>query len=108
MKLASQDFVRRLPDSNQDFARAAGMWKRLHIDPILLLLLLLLTCYGVVVLYSASGQQEILVRRQLIFFIIAYVAMFITAQLDIEMVRRWAPGFTLVALCCWFWCSFGG
>ncbi|WP_185233052.1 rod shape-determining protein RodA [Teredinibacter franksiae] len=95
MKLASQDFVRRLPDSNQDFARAAGMWKRLHIDPILLLLLLLLTCYGVVVLYSASGQQEILVRRQLIFFIIAYVAMFITAQLDIEMVRRWAPWFYL-------------
>ncbi|WP_075184970.1 rod shape-determining protein RodA [Teredinibacter haidensis] len=93
MKGGSNDFVRQLPDSKQQFSRAKGMWQRVHLDPFLLLLLLLLTCYGLIVLYSASGQQEWMIRRQIAFFSVAYVAMFITAQLDMQMLRRWSPWF---------------
>lgn len=87
----TQDFVRRLPDSRDHFARQQGLWQRIHIDPILLLLLLVLTCFGLVVLYSASGQSEAMVKRQFVFFSIAYIAMFVVAQLDMQMVRRWSP-----------------
>lgn len=90
MKL-TQDFVRQLPDSRQQFERQRGIWQRLHIDPILLLILLTITCFGLVVLYSASGHSEAMVKRQFVFFSIAYSAMFIVAQLDMQMVRRWSP-----------------
>ncbi|WP_018275792.1 rod shape-determining protein RodA [Teredinibacter turnerae] len=90
MKL-SQDFVRQLPDSRHHFGRQQGLWQRLHVDPILLLILLALTCFGLVVLYSASGQSESMVKRQFVFFSIAYCVMFVVAQLDMQMVRRWSP-----------------
>ncbi|WP_045855708.1 rod shape-determining protein RodA [Teredinibacter purpureus] len=93
MKGANQDFVRRLPDSTQHFARVQSVWYRLHIDPLLLLGLLVLTAFGLTILYSASGQQEGMVRRQLAFFVVAYCSMFVTAQLDLQMIRRWSPWF---------------
>ena len=98
MKLTSQDFVRRLPDSNVQFSRGPAWSHRLRVDPILLLLLLVITCFGLAVLYSASGQNELMLRRQGIFFIIAYSAMFITAQLDLQMLRRWSVWLYLVGI----------
>jgi|GEM_PF-2813861 len=98
MKITSQDFVRRLPDSNVQFARGPAWSHRLRVDPILLLLLLVITCFGLAVLYSASGQNELMLRRQGIFFIIAYSAMFITAQLDLQMLRRWSVWLYLVGI----------
>ena len=98
MKGSNQDFVRRLPDSTQHFARSQGLWKRLHIDPFLLILLVLLTFYGLIILYSASGQHEFMLQRQLIFFAIAYVSMLVTAQLELQFMRRWALWFYLVGI----------
>lgn len=97
--MKSQDFVRRLPDSPLHFSRAQSVWRRIHIDPILLLLLLLLTCYGLTILYSASGLNESMMNRQIVFFVVAYLGMFITAQLDLEMIRRWALWFYLGGIC---------
>ncbi len=101
MSLANQDFLRRLPDSTHHFARAESLLKRLHVDPFLLVLLLTVTCFGLTVLYSASGESERLITRQLVFFAIAYCTMFAVAQVDMNVMRRWAPwfyGFGLILL----------
>ncbi|MDO6425246.1 FtsW/RodA/SpoVE family cell cycle protein, partial [Saccharophagus degradans] len=45
------------------------------------------------VLYSRGGQSEHIVKRQLIVFGVAYSVMFVEAQLDLQMLRRWAPWF---------------
>jgi rod shape determining protein RodA len=87
----SQDFVRQMPDQSNDLARRVSIWQRLHIDPILLLLLLVLTGFGLIVLYSASGQSMNTIMRQGRFLLIAYVSMFIIAQLDVERIKRLAP-----------------
>ncbi len=93
MSLASQDFIRRLPDSTRHFGRAEGFWRKIHMDPLLLLFLLSITAYGLVVLYSASGESERMLKRQVIFFSIAYGAMFGIAQVDLNLLKRWAPWF---------------
>lgn len=95
MSLVNQDFIRRMPDSTHHFGRAEGFWQRVHLDPILLLMLLVITCFGLTVLYSASGESERLLKRQLVFFAIAYCTMFAVAQVDMSLLKRWAP---------WFYC----
>lgn len=98
MSLSSQDFIRRLPDSTQHFSRGEGFWRKIHIDPLMLLFLLSVTAYGLIVLYSASGESERMLKRQLIFFTLAYGAMFAVAQVDLNLLRRWAPWFYAVGL----------
>lgn len=93
MSSSSQDFIRRMPDSTQHFARGEGFWRKLHIDPWMLLFLFSVTAYGLVILYSASGQSEWMIKRQLVFFTIAYGAMFAVAQVDLNFMRRWSPWF---------------
>ena len=90
MNHPDQDFLRRLPDSKHHFGRVDGFWQKIHIDPIMLLLLLVLTLFGLTVLYSASGQSEYMVRRQFSFYVVAYVAMFIVAQFDVQLLKRWS------------------
>jgi rod shape determining protein RodA len=63
----------------------------LHLDFPLLLLLLALTGVGLVVLYSANGKNLAMLHRQMTFFALAYVAMFIIAQINMHSWRRWAP-----------------
>lgn len=93
-----QDFVRRLPDSNQHFKSATGFWRVIHVDPILLLCLMALTIFGIAVLYSASGQSHYMVKRQLVFFGLAYIAMFSIAQVNLQFLARTAFWFYLVGL----------
>lgn len=95
MSSTSQDFLRRLPDSRLHFSRREGIWRKIHIDPILLLLLLVLTAYGMFILYSASGQSVGMIKRQAVFFTVAYFTMFAVAQVDLNLMRRWAI---------WFYC----
>lgn len=94
----SQDFLRQLPDSTRHFGRVDGIWCRIHIDIILLLLLITVTVYGLIVLYSASGESNRLITRQLVFFSVAYCAMFVVAQVQLSVLRRWAPWFYGVGL----------
>ncbi len=95
----SQDFVRQMPGQSSELARPVGVWQRLHIDPILLLLLLLLTAFGLVVLYSASGQSTGTLIRQGRFLIVAYVAMCVIAQFNVESIRRLAPLGFFIGVC---------
>lgn len=89
--MSKQDFLRRMPEAGSAFSRRARLAERLHIDFFLLLLLLLLTLIGLTVLYSASGHNLLSVEKQGTFFIIAYVTMFIVAQIPVEFMRRMAP-----------------
>ncbi len=98
MSLVNQDFLRRLPDSPRHFGRTESLWRRVHIDPLLLMLLVAVTVYGLAVLYSASGESQRLVTRQLVFYSIAYATMFAVAQVDLGVLRRWAPWFYTVGL----------
>src|SRR5690606_35213117 len=90
-----QDFLRRMPEAARAFSRPTRLAERLHIDFFLLLLLLLLTTLGLTVLYSASGHDLPSVEKQATFFMIAYVTMFIVAQVPVDFMRRMAP-FTYV------------
>ncbi len=89
--MSKQDFLRRMPEAGSALSRRARLAERLHIDFFLLLLLLLLTLIGLTVLYSASGHNLLSVEKQGTFFIIAYVTMFIVAQIPVEFMRRMAP-----------------
>lgn len=89
--MSKQDFLRRMPEAGSAFSRRARLAERLHIDFFLLLLLLLLTLIGLTVLYSASGHNLLSVEKQGTFFMIAYVTMFIVAQIPVEFMRRMAP-----------------
>lgn len=89
--MSKQDFLRRMPEAASAFSRRARLAERLHIDFFLLLLLLLLTVIGLTVLYSASGHNLPSVEKQGTFFMIAYVTMFIVAQIPVEFMRRMAP-----------------
>lgn len=89
--MSHQDFLRRLPEAGQGLRRRDRIQQRLHLDFTLVLLLLAVAVYGLVVLYSANGQSESGVQRQAIYFLIAFVAMFITAQVPPHLLRRLAP-----------------
>lgn len=98
MAIEHQDFFRRLPEAGQHLRKQHSIWRRLHIDPILLLLLMLLTAGGLFVLYSASEASQSAIKRQAIFFIIAYIGMFVIAQVKLLYFERWSLIFYVGAL----------
>lgn len=96
--MPNQDFLRRLPESDRALRRRERLQQRIHVDFWLLLLLLIITAGGLVVLYSASDQSIATVKRQGIYFFIAYVAMFVVAQVPVHFMRRLAPWAYVVAV----------
>ncbi len=86
-----QDFLRQMPGAENHLQRGDGLLFRLHIDPILLVLLLTLGIVGLFILYSASGQNMIYVEKQATRFGIALVVMFVFAQFDPGVYKRWSP-----------------
>jgi rod shape determining protein RodA len=85
------EYVRQMPDSVGPLTRPAGVARKLHVDLPLLVLLLLLTAYGLLVLYSASGQSMAAVSRQGRYFVLAYLVMFVVAQISPVTWSRWSP-----------------
>jgi len=75
----------------QRLARPRSVWATVHLDPLLLLLLLLLMAGGLFVLYSGADRNIEVVKAQGIRFGVALVVMFVFAQLDPSVFRRWAP-----------------
>ncbi len=63
----------------------------LHLDIPLVLALVLLSLLGLATLYSASGQDMAMVERQLIRLGVAFLVMFMLAQIPAHHVERWAP-----------------
>ncbi|ABZ77782.1 rod shape-determining protein RodA [Shewanella halifaxensis HAW-EB4] len=67
-----------------------NIWQRLHIDLPLLLGLLALMAFGLVVIYSAGGEDLALMDRQLFRMGLSLMVMFAVAQINPEVLRRWA------------------
>lgn len=70
-------------------ARHSLMW-RLHIDVPLLLGLLLLLGYGLIILYSAAGENIALIERQMVRISLAFVVLFVMAQIPPRILAAWA------------------
>lgn len=87
----SREFLRQMPGAEGHLTANKGLLFRLHIDPILLGLLLLLCCVGVGILYSASGQSVVHVEKQITRYALAFAVMFLFAQLDPNVYKRWSP-----------------
>lgn len=68
-----------------------SLLRRLHIDGPLLGGLLLVCGFGLFILYSAVGESNRLLMNQVIRLGVAFVAMFIVAQLPPDFLRRWTP-----------------
>jgi rod shape determining protein RodA len=63
----------------------------LHLDWPLFTGLLLLAAGGLAVLYSASGESSEMVLRQVTRLSVAFLLMFVFAQITPETLRRWTP-----------------
>ncbi|HSG97949.1 MAG TPA: rod shape-determining protein RodA [Woeseiaceae bacterium] len=67
------------------------LMRRLHVDGPLLVALLLICGFGLFILYSAVGESNRLLLNQAVRLGVAFVAMFIVAQLPPDFLRRWTP-----------------
>ncbi len=57
-----------------------------------LLILISITCLlGVFILYSASNESSEVLTRQLLRIFVAFIALFVTAQIPIDLVKRLSP-----------------
>ncbi len=74
-----------------DRRRARFLVRGLHLDVPLLLALVLLSVLGLAILYSASGQDMGMVERQLIRLGVAFLVMFVLAQVPAHHIERWTP-----------------
>ncbi len=73
----------------------------LHVDIILLLFLILLTCAGFFILFSAGNENFYLVQKQIFHIALAFIVMFLFAQVPPNLYQRYAPwlyGFLLLLL----------
>ncbi len=86
--MSRQDFLRRMPEAEETFRRRDRLAQRLHLDFFLLLLLLALTTIGLTVLYSASGHNLASVEKQGTFFVLAFITLFVIAQIPVDFLRR--------------------
>lgn len=80
-----------LRNPGRGLERRKSLGERLHLDLPLLCVLLVLTGFGLMVLYSATNGNVAEMRRQSIFIALAYVLMFLVAQIDMRMLQRWTP-----------------
>lgn len=81
-----------------DLGRKRGIWNTLHLDPLLLLMLVILMASGLFVLYSGADRNVLVVEAQAARFGVGLVVMFVLAQLDPAVFRRWAPWLYLAGL----------
>ncbi len=89
--MSSSAFVRQLSGDFNNLEKRQSIWEKLNLDLPLLFALVVLTGFGLMVLYSATDGNQADMRRQVIFIVLAFIVMFIVAQVDVRVMRRWAP-----------------
>lgn len=67
-----------------------NIWQRLHLDLPLLLGILAVMGFGLFVIYSASGENLEMMERQLVRMLLSLGIMFAMAQVNPEVLKRWA------------------
>ncbi len=95
--MSSSAYVRQL-SGGFGLEKRRSIWERLNLDPPLLFALVVLISFGLMVLYSATDGNQAELRRQVIFIGIALIVMFVVAQIDVRVMRRWAPLMYLFSL----------
>lgn len=75
----------------QDLGRRKSFWETFHIDFPLLVALMILLGFGLMVLYSATDGSLPQMQRQIAFIIASFFIMLAVAQVDVRILRRWAP-----------------
>ncbi len=93
MNLGSDSYLDHEPSRRRGFSI-----RRSHIDWPLFLALLALTVTGLVVLYSASGESWTMMNRQLGRLALAFLVMFIAAQIRPQTYLHWTPWVYLLGL----------
>ncbi len=86
-----QDLVRQRGFVGQDRGRRKSFWETFHIDLPLLVALMILLGFGLMVLYSATDGSLPQMQRQIAFIIASFFIMLAVAQVDVRILRRWAP-----------------
>lgn len=94
----SQDFVRSLRQVDYSSGHAPQNKSIFHIDLQLLMILMTIISYGLIVLYSAVEQQSAPLISQGIKIVIAFVVMFIMAQIPPVFYLRLAPWLYVLGL----------
>lgn len=89
--MSSQDFVRHASFTGQDLGRRKSIWEILHIDFPLLTALFILLGFGLMVLYSATDGNLSQMRRQIAFIVVSLLVMLAVAQVEVRLLKRWAP-----------------
>ena len=89
--MSSSTFIRQLSGDFNNLEKRQSIWEKLNLDLPLLFALVVLTAFGLLVLYSAIDGNQAEMRRQVIFIALAFTVMFIVAQVDVRVMRRWAP-----------------
>lgn len=74
------------------------LWQRIHVDPWLTLMLLTVCCIGLTILYSAAGQNINMVIRQTVSYGVAFVVMFVMAQIPPSIYRSLTPIFYVLGI----------
>ncbi len=75
-----------------------SIWERLHIDFPLFTGLILIIIVGLTILFSSAGENYMVVVQQLIRFIMAFVLMFLIAQIHPNRLKIWTPWFFALSL----------
>ena len=89
--MSSQDFIRHMGYIGKDLGRRKSVWEYLHIDFPLFVAILILLGFGLMVLYSATDGNMAMMGRQITFIIVSLGAMLFMAQLEVRILKRWAP-----------------
>ncbi|MFL2840474.1 MAG: rod shape-determining protein RodA [Pseudohongiellaceae bacterium] len=89
--MSSSVFVKQLSGDFNNLEKRQSIWEKLNLDLPLLFTLVVLSGFGLLVLYSATDGNQAEMRRQIIFIAIAFILMFLVAQVDVRVMRRWAP-----------------
>ena len=89
--MSSQDFIRHMGYIGKDLVRRKSVWEYLHIDFPLFVAILILLGFGLMVLYSATDGNMAMMGRQITFIIVSLGAMLFMAQLEVRILKRWAP-----------------
>ncbi len=95
--MSSSAFVRQL-SGGFGLENRRSIWERLNLDLPLLFALVVLIGFGLMVLYSATDGNQAQLQRQIIFITVAFFVMFVVAQIDVRVLRRWAPLMYLFSL----------
>lgn len=78
--------------------RKNSLFQTLHIDVILLALLITLSAIGIIILMSAGHEDISLLQRQATRLSIAFIAMFVMAQIPPHILKMLAPWLFLVGV----------